>query len=77
MVPYLVRIPDTGEGDSDDDREDDRLKRRSEVLARADPVGTESLLEEQLHNVGTQHHLTQGRRVWAAGGLGCSVWVHW
>ena len=70
MIPDLVRVEVQREGHSDDDREDDRLKRRSEVLARVDPVGTRSLSEEQLHNVEAQHLRHQGRRAWAARGLG-------
>ena len=72
MVPYLVRGPDgPREGKGDEDREDNRLKRRLEVLARVDLVDTSSLGEEQLHNVEAQHLTHQGRRAWAARGLGC------
>ena len=56
----LVRGPDDPrEGKGDEDREDNRLKRRLEVLARVDLVGTSSLGEEQLHNVVAQHLVRQ------------------
>ena len=57
VLPDLVRrLEDIDREDpSDDDREGDRLKRRFEVEARVNPVGSSRLSKEQLHNAGAEH----------------------